>query len=73
MKMKASENVAIETKKIEALKSIEHLLNEIDFSSEVVPTNNVDKLISLITNLKGNELSFNELEVVKEITIHKPN
>jgi hypothetical protein len=68
MKNKANENLENQSKKLQTLASIENLLDEIDFTSEIVPTNNVDKLISLFTNLKGNHLNSTELEIVNEIT-----
>jgi hypothetical protein len=71
MKNKANENLENESIKLETLASIENLLNEIDFSSEVVPTNNIDKLINLFTNLKGDPLNNIELEIVNEITLDK--
>jgi hypothetical protein len=58
-------------KRLEAIHTIERILEEIDFSSEVVPTQDLEKLKSLLTNLKGNSLTANELEIVNEITVHK--
>jgi len=53
--------------KISALKSINHLLNQIDFTVEEVPINNSERLKKLLTSLKGDSLSENEIELVTEI------
>ena len=58
-----------ETNRLEAIHTIEHLLDEIDFSSEVVPTNDIEKLKNLLTNLKGDNLTSKEIEIAKEINI----
>jgi len=57
-----------EVKKLETITTIEKLLNEIDFSSEKVPMNDVDKLTKLLSLLKKGELNTHEIALVKEIT-----
>jgi hypothetical protein len=51
-----------------AAANIKLLLSAIDFESEVIPENNEDMLTRLLTTLKGEELSPDELAIIKEIT-----
>jgi len=60
-------NIQNEVEKLETITTIEKLLNEIDFSSEEVPMNDVEKLTTLLSLLKEGELNTNEIALVKEI------
>ena len=60
-------NIQNEVEKLETITTIEKLLNEIDFSSEEVPMNDVEKLTTLLSLLKEEELNTNEIALVKEI------
>lgn len=62
-----------EVKRIHAIETIENLLNTIDFSSEIVPISNNEKLKHLLTQLKGSNLTMKELEIVKEIVFWNKN
>lgn len=62
-----------EVKRIHAIETIENLLNTIDFSSEIVPISNNEKLKHLLTQLKGSNLTIKELEIVKEIVFWNKN
>ena len=53
--------------KYEAAKSIKTLLEQIDFSAEVVPENNLDMYSRLIASLKQEELTEEENRIIKEI------
>lgn len=61
-------NIQKEVEKLETIATIENLLNQVDFTSEVVPINDVDKLTKLISSLKEAELNTKEIALVKEIT-----
>ncbi|MBG7629778.1 MAG: hypothetical protein IZT56_05040 [Bacteroidetes bacterium] len=61
-------NIQNEVEKLETIATIENLLNEVDFTSEVVPTHNVEKLTNLLRSLKEEELNTQEIALVKEIT-----
>ena len=60
-------NIQNEVEKLETITTIEKLLNEIDFSSEEVPVNDVEKLTNLLGVLKDGELNTNEIALAKEI------
>ena len=53
--------------KINAIKEIRDALLQIDFMAEFVPLESVDKLSQLLISLKGNELTEEEVELVKEL------
>jgi hypothetical protein len=50
-----------------ALNSIKKTLSQIDFSAETVSVNDPEKLQTLITDLKGEDLSDYEKSVLNEI------
>lgn len=50
-----------------ALQTITELLSQIDFSAEVVPANNPERLIKLLVSLKGEQLNTSEMNLVYEI------
>jgi len=68
--IKQSVNVSseIETQRLVAINNIEELLNQIDFSSEVVQTHDKEKLTKLLSSLKEAKLNTQEIALVKEIT-----
>jgi len=68
--IKQSVNVSseIETQRLVAINNIEELLNQIDFSSEVVQTHDKEKLTKLLSSLKGKSLNKQELALVEDIT-----
>jgi len=51
-----------------AAANIKLLLLAIDFEVEVISENNSDMLTRLITSMKGEELTPEELAIIKEIT-----
>ena len=55
------------TEKLKAVRSINNLLVKIDHLAEEIPLNDLDKLISLLREIKGEPLSKSEIEVIKEI------
>ena len=61
-------NINSEYRKIEAIRVFRELLKQIDFSSEIVPIENNEKLTEMLTSLKGKRLSGCETKLIEEIT-----
>ena len=61
-------NMHSEYRKIETVRVFKKLLNQIDFSSEIVPIEDSERLIKLMTLLKGEQLNGSETNLVEEIT-----
>jgi hypothetical protein len=53
--------------KLKAANTIKELLEQIDFKAEVVPENNPEMFVRLLTSLKGVPLNEYENELVDEI------
>jgi len=53
--------------KIETIKKFKDLLQQIDFSAEIVPTDNIKLLTHLMSSLKGNKLTNEETELVETL------
>lgn len=64
--IKLSVNTAIENEVelLVAANTIENLLNQIDFTSEIVPIDDFDRLKKLLTSLKEEELNTKEIELI---------
>jgi len=56
-----------EQKKLSTLNSIKELLDQVDYSVEKVPVEDVDKLSKLIIFLKGEALNADENELIEKI------
>jgi len=67
----AKYNIYSEYRKIETIMEFKELLNQIDFSSEVVPIEDSERLTNLLTSLKGKQLSSIETKLVEEIVNNK--
>ena len=67
LELEAIKTIAEKEKKMDTINSIKELLNKIDFSSEVVPVGNSERLKNLLSTLKGKELSESEIQLVKEL------
>lgn len=63
----AIENIKINIRRISAAKSIRKLLEQIDFSSEVVPHEDEERLSNLLVTLKGKSLDDAEKELINEL------
>jgi len=50
-----------------AIKSIRKMISQIDFSSEVVPIDNPERLIKLMASLKGEQLTGLEINILYDI------
>ncbi len=53
--------------KLKAIREIRNTLLQIDFMAEIVPLENVKNLINLLSSLKGENLSNEELGLVGEL------
>jgi len=62
------ENIKLNVRILESIRSIRKLLRQIDFSSEVVPIEDKEKLQRLLISLKGDTLTKDELVLMEELT-----
>lgn len=69
IKLEAENKIKNEYRKIETVRNFKKLLNQIDFSSEVVSTEDTGSLKKLLISLKGKELNEIENMLVEEIII----
>jgi hypothetical protein len=53
--------------KLKVIREIRNTLLQVDFMSEIVPLENVNKLSSLLMSLKGCRLTEDELSLVEEL------
>ncbi len=56
-----------EYRKLDTVRIFKELLNQVDFSSEVVPTEDYKKLTKVLTSLKGKQLSKCEAKLIEEL------
>ena len=61
------ENIRKDYNKLNAIDSLLLLFNQIDFSAELVPTKDPEKMITLLTSLKGEGLTEQEVKLVHQI------
>lgn len=61
-----------EYRKLDTLRILKELLNQIGFSLEIVPFEDYKKLNELFTSLKGKQLSKCEINLIEEI-VEKQN
>ena len=61
------ENIRKDYNKLNAIDSLLLLFNQIDFSAELVPTKDPEKMITLLTSLKGEDLTEQEVKLVHQI------
>ena len=61
------ENIRKDYNRLNAIDSLLLLFNQIDFSAELVPTKDPDKMITLLTSLKGEGLTEQEVKLVHQI------
>lgn len=62
------ENTDVDNKKLAAIKSIRGIISQIDFTSEVVPIDEPERLIKLLTSLKGEQLTGQEIDIVYDVS-----
>ena len=68
IKLSASYTINEEMKRFSVANSIQELLNQIDFDSELIPSRDFTQLKTLFTTLKGEELNISEISIIKEIS-----
>ena len=61
------ENIRKDYNRLNAIDSLLLLFNQIDFSAELVPTKDPEKMITLLTSLKGENLTEQEVKLVHQI------
>ncbi len=61
------ENIRKDYNRLNAIDSLLLLFNQIDFSAELVPTKDPEKMITLLTSLKGEGLTEQEVKLVHQI------
>lgn len=67
IKLNSRAKIEEEAHKVLAISSIQKMLAEIDFESEIVQINDANKLINLLTSLKGKPLTKDEINIIEEI------
>ena len=65
-------NIKEESKKLKTIKSINRLVNTIDFSSEEIPLRNYAQLKQLLKDIKKAPLSKHEIKLINELLECKP-
>lgn len=56
-----------EQNKLEAIQNIAKLFEEIDFSAEVLPEGDPERIIKLLVNLKGKPMNETETKVINDV------
>ena len=62
------ENIWNEKRKLEAVLKIKALLEQIDYTAEIIPETDHNRLIKTLSALKGEPLDDTELLILNEIT-----
>lgn len=60
-------------KRVQAIKSLQQILNQIDFTVEEVPIDDSDRFLKLLRSLKNDQLSEEEESLVDEILANRWN
>ena len=58
-------------KRVQAIKSLQQILNQIDFTVEEVPIDDSDRFLKLLRSLKNDQLSEDEESLVDEILANR--
>ena len=64
IELEVKSNIYKEQNKLVAIKTLQDLLDQIDFNSEIVPMENIEKLSRLLNSLKGRALNEEERELL---------
>lgn len=67
IKLKLSTSNYKDAELLKVITAFENLIEEIDFSSELIPLDNLDMLKKLFTSLKNEELNSKEIELLEKI------
>lgn len=62
-------NIYKEQNKLLAIRNIQKLLRQIDFKTEVVPTDDIERLSELLSSLKGKALNEEESELLSVLIV----
>ena len=54
--------------RLDAIQSIRGMVSQIDFTAEIVPIDEPERLIKLLTSLKGERLTGHEVDVIYDIS-----
>lgn len=68
IELKTKYNIQSNYRKIKTINAFKELLQEIDFSSEIIPMEDSERLAQVLTSLKGMQLNGCETKLVAEIT-----
>jgi hypothetical protein len=64
IELEVKSSIYKEQNKLLAIKTLQDLLDQIDFNSEIVPMENIEKLSRLLISLKGRALNEEERELL---------
>ena len=67
IELEVKSNIYNEQNKLVAIKTLQVLLDQIDFNAEIVPTENIEKLSRLLNSLKGRALNEEERELLSRL------
>ena len=67
IELEVKSNIYKEQNKLVAIKTLQDLLDQIDFNSEIVPMENIEKLSRLLNSLKGRALNEEERELLSRL------
>ena len=67
IELEVKSSIYKEQNKLVAIKTLQDLLDQIDFKVEIVPMENIEKLSRLLNSLKGSTLNENECEVIRSL------
>jgi len=67
LELEAKFNIENEYQRIETINGFRELLSQIDFSSEIMPIEDRERLTNIMTDLKGKQLTRSEDKLVDEI------
>jgi hypothetical protein len=64
----AAKNSGANQERLAAIKSIKETISQIDFTAELVPIDNPERLLKLLLSLKGEQLNPYEISVIYDIS-----
>jgi len=67
IELEVKSNIYNEQNKLVAIKTLQVLLDQIDFNVEIVPMENIEKLSRLLNSLKGRALNEEERELLSRL------
>ena len=67
IELEVKNNIYKEKNILDAIESIRKILHQIDFVTELVPIDDIERLSKLLNSLKGNALNEEEIELLKRI------